>query len=65
MSTRRKENIILGIKECDTSHRDDRLFSSANPTGKYTLNMEVWHTLTANLIALTANYIALTANPMP
>lgn len=50
-STQRKENLILGMKECDTSHKDDMLFSSANPTGKYTLNLEVWYTLPSNPIA--------------
>lgn len=40
-SVRSKGNLIVSVKNCDTSHHDPTLFDCANTTGKYTLDLQV------------------------
>lgn len=40
-STRREGNLIVSVKNCDTSHNDEMLFNSAAATGEYTLDLQV------------------------
>lgn len=40
-STRRDGNLIVSVKNCDTSHNDETLLNVANATGEYTLDLQV------------------------
>lgn len=41
MSTRDEGNLIVNMKNCDTSHKDETLFNDASATGEYELNLQV------------------------
>lgn len=34
-------NLIVGMTNCDTSHRDETLFNATGATGAYDLNLQV------------------------
>lgn len=34
-------NLIVGMNNCDTSHRDETLFNAADATGEYYLDLQV------------------------
>ena len=40
-STRREGNLIVSVKNCDTSYNDETLLNVANATGEYTLDLQV------------------------
>ena len=40
-STRREGNLIVSVKNCDTSYNDGTLLNVANATGEYTLDLQV------------------------
>lgn len=40
-STRRDGNLIVSVKNCDTSYNDETLLNVANATGEYTLDLQV------------------------
>lgn len=38
---RSEGNLIVSVKNCDTSHHDETLFDCTNATGEYTLDLKV------------------------
>lgn len=34
-------NLIVGMTNCDTSHKDDTLFNATDATGEYDLDLQV------------------------
>lgn len=40
-STRSDGNLIVSVKNCDTSYNDETLLNVANATGEYTLDLQV------------------------
>lgn len=40
-STRPGGNLIVGMIDCDTSRKDEKLFNAANATGEYDLDLQV------------------------
>ncbi|CAM9387406.1 unnamed protein product, partial [Ectocarpus sp. 13 AM-2016] len=56
MSTRDEGNLIVNMKNCDTSHKDETLFNDASATGEYELNLQIpYHRVVASELLRLAN----------
>ncbi|CAN0520347.1 unnamed protein product, partial [Ectocarpus sp. 12 AP-2014] len=56
MSTRDDGNLIVNMKNCDTSHKDETLFNDASATGEYELNLQIpYHRVVASELLRLAN----------
>ncbi|CAN0235556.1 unnamed protein product, partial [Ectocarpus sp. 8 AP-2014] len=56
MSTRDEGNLIVNMKNCDTSHKDETLFDDARATGEYELNLQIpYHRVVASELLRIAN----------
>ncbi|CAM9323480.1 unnamed protein product [Ectocarpus fasciculatus] len=56
MSTRDEGNLIVNMKNCDTSHKDETLFNDASATGEYELNLQIpYHRVVASELLRIAN----------